>query len=178
MGQYFTPTFLDGAGRIVAALDPDDYGAGLKLYGHTRHDAALMRAVEALLSLDGGVRLVWAGDYAEQEAGQEANLYFLADQTHFVRLSGLVLEDVAPTATLPDHFVAGGGAGFICNADKRRFIDTAALPVDDWGVRRNPLPPLTAEGGGLTGPWARDRLFHTATHPGHGWTAEPTTALV
>lgn len=176
MGQYFTPTFLDAGGRIVAALNPDDYGSGLKLYGHTRHDAALMRAVEALLRLDGNIRLVWAGDYADDERGQDANLYFLAQPKHFMRFSGLVVEDVAPTATLPDHFVAGGG--YICNADKRAFIDTAALPVDDWAVRRNPLPHLTAEGGGLTGPWARDRLFHTATHPGHGWTAEPAAALV
>lgn len=176
MGQYFTPTFLDAAGRIVAALNPDDYGSGLKLYGHTRHDAALMRAVEALLRLDGNIRLVWAGDYADDERGQDANLYFLAQPKHFVRFSGLVVEDVAPTATLPDHFVAGGG--YICNADKRAFVDTAALPLDDWAVRRNPLPHLTAEGGGQPGPWARDRLFHTATHPGHGWTAEPAAARV
>jgi hypothetical protein len=178
MGQYFTPTFLDSADRIVAALNPDDYGSGLKLYGHTRHDAALMRAVEALLRLDGNIRLVWAGDYADDERDQDANLYFLAQPTHFVRFSGLVVDDVAPTATLPDHCTAGGGAGFLCNADKRRYIDTAALPLDDCGVRRNPLPHLTAEGGGRPGPWARDRLFHTATHPGPGWTAEPTTAPV
>lgn len=178
MGQYFTPILLNGAGRIVAALSPDDYGCGLKLYGHTRHDAGLMRAVEALLSLDGNLRLVWAGDYAEDEAGRDANLYFLAEPEHFVRFAGLVVEDVTPTATLPAHIVAGGEAGFICNADKRRFIDTGQLPVDEWAVRRNPLPHLTAEGGGLIGPWARDRLFHTASHPGPGWTAEPTVALV
>ena len=138
MGQYFTPTFLDAAGRIVAALNPDDYGSGLKIYGHTRHDAPLMRAVEALLRLDGNIRLVWAGDYADEERGRNANLYFLAEPKHFVRFAGLVLDDVAPTATLPDHFTAGGGVGFICNADKRAFLDIAALPLDDWAVRRNP----------------------------------------
>ena len=178
MGQYFTPTFLDAAGRIAAALNPDDYGSGLKLYGHTRHDAPLMRAVEALLRLDGNIRLVWAGDYAEEERDRNANLYFLAEPKHFVRFAGLVLDDVTPTATLPDHFVAGSGHGFICNADKRAFIDIAALPLDDWAVRRNPLPHLTAEGGGRRGPWARDRLFHTPIHPGAGWTPQPAAALV
>ena len=178
MGQYFTPTFLDAAGRIAAALNPDDYGSGLKLYGHTRHDAPLMRAVEALLRLDGNIRLVWAGDYADEERGRNANLYFLAEPKHFVRFAGLVLDDVAPTATLPDHFTAGGGVGFICNADKRAFLDIAALPLDDWAVRRNPLPQLTAEGGGRSGPWARDRLFHTTSHPGAGWTPQSAAALV
>ena len=62
MGQYFIPTFLDAHGRIVRALNPSDYGSGDKIAGHSRADTRLMWAVEALLALDGGFRLVWAGE--------------------------------------------------------------------------------------------------------------------
>ena len=105
MGQYFSPTFLDTTGRIIAALAPSDYGSGLKLSGHGRADTPLMWAVEAMLSLDGGLRLGWAGDYAPEETGADANLYFLAEERHFVRFHGLVLDDVEPTTALPTGFV-------------------------------------------------------------------------
>lgn len=169
MGQYFNPTFLDSRGDIVAALNPDDYGSGLKLFGHGRADTPLMWAVEAMLSLDGGLRLVWAGDYAAEEPGADANLYFLAQDHHFVRFRGLVAGDVTPTTDLPRGFVTDDTAGYICNADRREYIDKAELPVDDWALRRSPLALLTAETGDHTGAWARDRLFLTHRHPGAAW---------
>ena len=79
MGQYFIPTFLDAHGRIVRALNPSDYGSGDKIAGHSRADTPLMCAVEALLALDGGFRVVWAGEYADDEADQTANLYWLSE---------------------------------------------------------------------------------------------------
>ena len=174
MGQYFTPTFLDSSGRIVAAFNPDDYGSGLKLFGHSRADTPLMWAVEAMLSLDGGMKVVWAGDYAAEEPCG-TNLYFLAADPQFVRFAGLILDDVEPTTALPPRFITSDNSGYFCNADKREFIDKADLPVDDWAVRRSPLPNLTAEGGpGYVGRWARDRIFVSHQEPPADWRPAPS----
>ena len=175
MGEYFTPTFLNTAGRIVCALDPGDYGSGLKLAGHTRADSPLMRAVLTLLALDGCLRLVWAGDYADPEPGHQANLYFLVEDRHFVRFAGLVAEGIAPNRPLPAT-ASSPCHGYLCNLDKHQYIDHADLRVDDTGWRRTPLPSLTVESERTTpnpqnfGAWARDRLHYQPHHPGPGWT--------
>lgn len=175
MGEYFTPTFLNTAGQIVAALDPGDYGSGLKLAGHTRTETRLMHAVLTLLALDGGLRVVWAGDYADDEPGHDANLYFLIEDRHFVRFAGLVTPDITPNKPLPQGRRIVPSAGYICNFDKRQYIDNAALPVDHSGSRRSPLPSLAVESERTTpnpqnfGAWARDRLHYQFHHPGPGW---------
>jgi hypothetical protein len=174
MGQYFIPTFLDQRGRIVRALNPSDYGSGDKLSGHSRDDARLMRAVEALLSLDGGARLVWAGEYASDEPDYTANLYWLSEPRHFVRFAELILPDpgVEPNATLP--LTPSADSGFICNADRREYIDKAALPVDDMGCRRTPLPNLTFEAErSVIGSWARELIYFSLTPPPPDWSLAP-----
>lgn len=180
MGQYFTPTFLNTAGQIVAALDPDDYGSGLKLFGHTRADNPLMLAVQVVLSLDGGLRLAWAGDYADPEPGSDANLYFLIEDRHFVRFEGLVCPDIEPNRKLPQ--TKAGRCGYLCNSDKHEYVENHTLRLDVDGYRRTPLPLLTAEYGtpelgsstGNFGTWARDRIYYSETSPGLGWTPAPT----
>ena len=180
MGQYFTPTFLNTAGQIVAALNPEEYGSGLKLFGHTRADNRLMFAVQTVLSLDGGLRLAWAGDYAEPEPGQDANLYFLIEDRHFVRFEGLVCPDVEPNRELPQ--TKAGIFGYLCNSDKHEYIENLTLQLDVDGCRRTPLPLLTAEYGtpefGAStrdlGSWARDRIYYTETSPGLDWTPAPS----
>lgn len=176
MGEYFTPTFLNTAGHIVCALDPADYGSGLKLAGHTRADAPLMSAVLTLLALDGGLRLVWAGDCADPDPGHQAALYFLVEDRHFVRFDGLVAEGVAPNTPLGQAAAATAG-GYLCNLDKREYLAHTDLRADHTGWRRTPLPSLTAESERTTpnsqnfGAWARDRLHYRLSHPGPGWTA-------
>ncbi|GAB4955588.1 hypothetical protein [Mycobacterium avium] len=175
MGQYFIPVFLNDAGAIVHALDPSDYGAGNKISGHTRADTALLRAVLTLLNLDGALRLVWAGDYAQPRPGHDANLYFLTEPAHFRRIATLVCCDVERNAALPQSPPACA-AGYVCNLDKRQYLDNSTLPVDDSGWRRTPLPLLTADGGPLPNDsyrplWAGDRLHYSRRHPGSHWTA-------
>jgi len=102
MGQYFTPVFLNTDDAIVAALNPGDYGSGDKLFGHTRADTRLIYAVQTVLALDGGLRLVWAGDYAPEEPGRSANLYFLTEDRHFLRFAGLVNDELTPNTALPN----------------------------------------------------------------------------
>lgn len=181
MAQYFTPTFLNAAGQIVAALDPEDYGSGLKLMGHTRADAPLMSAVAAILSLDGALRVAWAGDYADNEPGRGTNLYFLIEDRHFVRFEGLVFPGVEPNRKTPRPSAV---CDYICNLDKQQYIHIPSLGIDFDGWRRTPLPLLTAEYGApqpdappnSVGTWARDRICYTQTPPSPGWTPAPPTA--
>ena len=102
MGQYFNPVIVDPTGRPLAALNPATYGAGPKLSTHTRADSPLMTAVEILLTLDGGARLVWAGDYEDPDDDQDA-LYWLVEPQHFVCFAGLIDPDepVTPNAEAP-----------------------------------------------------------------------------
>jgi hypothetical protein len=175
MGQYFLPVFLNTAGTIVHALEPADYGSDAKLAGHTRADTALMYAVLMLLDLDGGFRLMWAGDYADPQPGCEANLYFQTEPRHFLRFDGLVAADVEPNVAMPASDTSEL-FGYVCNPDKRQYIDNLTLPIDDTGWRRTPLPLLTADGGpacrNVRRPtWAHDRLYYSHRHPGPGWDA-------
>lgn len=173
MGQYFTPVFLNDASAIVHALEPSDYGAGTKVSGHTRADTALMQAVLTLLNLDGALRLVWAGDYAEPHPGHDVNLYFQAELGHFRRIDSLVCCDVEPNIALPQSLTTAE-VGYVCNLDKHQYLDNSTLPVDDSGCRRTPLPLLTTDGGPMLhdryGPrWTGDRLHYSLRHPGPRW---------
>ena len=181
MGQYFTPVFLNTDDAIVAALNPSDYGSGDKLFGHTRADTRLIYAVQTVLALDGGLRLVWAGDYAPEEPGRSANLYFLTEDRHFLRFAGLVNDELTPNTALPNG-KKPGTFGYLCNIDKHEYVENLTLPIDDTGWRRTPLPTLTAEGGQTRSPphdlgsWARDRIFYAESHPGASWTARSQRA--
>jgi hypothetical protein len=177
VGQYFTPVILDTQDRITRAVAPRDYGSGDKLAGHTRADAPFMTAVETMLALDGGARLVWAGDEHDSHPHQPS-LYHLVEPQHFVRFAGLVdLEEaITPNAERP-IIVTTASHPYICNADKGEYIDKHRLLIDDYGNRRTPLPALTAESGWasnrLVGSWARDRIYLSVNHPGDGWTQVP-----
>jgi hypothetical protein len=92
-----------------------------------------------------------------------------------VRFAGLIDPDepVTPNAEPP----APTAHRYLCNADKRQYLDKDHLGVDDYGFRRSPLPWLTAEGATATRgrhtTWARDRIYLTSTHPGPTWTEVP-----
>lgn len=179
MGQYFRPVLIDHNNRPVIALHPYDYAAGDKLLGHTRADTALLRAVETLLLLDGGGRLVWAGDHDEPTDGS-LGLYWAVQPHHFVRLPGLA----EPPHNTDNHHLTNGTTTdwplpqptgrWILNPTRREYIDKHRTYTDTTGVRRNPLPQLTAEGGpatGRIGSWARHRIHLTNTAPPIGWTS-------
>ena len=176
MGQYFTPVFLNSTGTIMYALNPNDYGSDDKHFGHSRADTRLLYAVQSLLSLDGSLRLVWAGEYAEPEPGGDANLYYLTEQWHFMRIAGLLHPDCREPVTMacPDP-ERRNVFGYTLNHDKHAFVDHMFLPVDHTGWRRCPLPRLTAEAGADAqrrgqGSWARDRLSYTHQRPAADWT--------
>ena len=100
---------------------------------------------------------------------------------HFVFFAGLIDPDepVTPNAEAPAALPAHR---YICNPDKRQYLDKDHFGVDDYGIRRSPLPWLTAEGGLATQrrhtTWARDRIYLAAQHPGPGWTEVPALLWV
>jgi hypothetical protein len=144
MGQYFTPVLLDSQDRITRAVEPGDYGSADKLAGHTRADTPFMTAVETLLALDGGARLVWAGDEHDPPPGQ-SSLYFLVEPRHFVRFAGLVVDGesgIAPNAERPAIITAlsrfprtpalTGAANHLDRTENNTMTTSHALATDPW----------------------------------------------
>jgi hypothetical protein len=174
MGEYYIATLLDRASRITRAVHPADYGISERLGAQTREGTPFLVAVEILLGLDGGARLVWAGDYAAREPGHDTNLYWAIQPHQFVRFEGLIDPDADITANTPRPTVPLGAHIYVCNADRHEYFDKRSLPMDDYEQPRNMLPALTAHGHGRPGRWARNRIYLTETHPGDTWTKVPS----
>jgi hypothetical protein len=140
MGQYFIAALLDTTGRITRAVHPVHYGSLHKLGGHSRAATPFLAAVETLLSLDSGSRLVWAGDEADPEPGQDANLYWLAEPHQFVRFADLIDpdSDVEPNATRP---AVTAGRRYVCNTDRSEYFDKTVLPRGPTVNRETCCPP-------------------------------------
>jgi hypothetical protein len=152
MGQYYRAIILaeraEGEKEYIRGwFDSFAYGNGCKLMEHSYVGNKFVTAVEEVLR-NGGTfyktRVVWAGDYADDEPNQEEaqNLYILA------------IEDTCFNAPSP------------YNQDGIRFVrqantDMTAYPyivnhttkeyVNKTGRRIHPLPILTSEGNGRGG---------------------------
>ena len=85
MGQYYLAIILgektDNKEIIRLFLDAHCYDNGAKLGEHSYVGNKFVSAIEYLLSPKGMFyksRIVWAGDYADEEPGQTTNLYDMA----------------------------------------------------------------------------------------------------
>jgi hypothetical protein len=174
MGEYYIATLLDAAGRITRAVHPADYGISEQLGAQTREGTPFLVAVETLLALDGGSRLVWAGDDAANEPGQDTKLYWAIQPHQFVRFEGLIDPEAGIEANTPCPPVQLGVHTYVCNAERREYFDKLTLPIDDYEQPRNMLPALTAHGYGRPGRWTRGRIYITDTHPADTWTKVPS----
>ena len=148
MGQYYYAVILNASGNIVAWMEASSYGEGAKLMEHAYLDSCFVNAFETLLSPGGAYyksRVVWAGDYADKENGQEKNLHELCDDAKLIR------PDVESAAKYR----------FIVNHTKKQYVDKSRLNS------LHPLPLLVAEGNGrgggdiydappIVGSWSRD----------------------
>lgn len=174
MGQYYRPIILINPDKlsIVEALERHvrgednkmvgflyswDYGNGNKLMEHSYIGNHFVMAVESLFTPEGQFykdRLVWAGDYADEEEEEGLNLYLLACEHE-----SLKQEPKVPRST----------PRFIINHTKRQYVDKRKVPSYSDGYRIHPLPLLTCEGNGrgggdyrgdseLVGTWARDSI--------------------
>ena len=173
MGQYFKPIILgekpkDGENETVKAwMYSHSYDNGLKLMEHSYQGNNFVSTFEKELTRRGNhykSRVVWAGDYAEEEPGlkiieegkeHDANLYSLCNDEN----------EIKPKVAKTDEYP------FIVNHTKKQFVDKNKVPeIQDWeGVKIHPLPLLTSEGNGqgggdfrgedenqIIGSWARD----------------------
>jgi len=88
MGQYYKFIILNDTKKnnkevIIFHMNPHDYMCGIKLMEHSYVDINFLNTVEFVLSKEGDFyksRIVWAGDYADEEDGSDENLYHIAEK--------------------------------------------------------------------------------------------------
>lgn len=147
MGQYYHPIYLSADGTVLAWMLAHRYQNGLKLMEHSYMKNNFVCTFE--FGLTPGqrfhkTRVVWAGDYADPEPGQEGNLYQQCNKD----------KEVIPAEQDTTNFL------YLVNHTTRQFVDKLKVP------QLHPLPLLTCEGNGrgggdyqgdspLIGCWAR-----------------------
>jgi hypothetical protein len=122
-------------------------------------------------------RIVWAGDYADEERNQYTNLYGMLhqDENKFPRIQGCRASH--STNEYP----------FVVNHTRKLWVDMRTAPKDERGWQLHPLPILTCEGNGRgggdyrgdykhVGTWARHVISLEAAAP-DGYTELPFTAV-
>ena len=151
MGQYYKPMSIDKMEHVYS----HDYGNGLKLMEHSYIGNNFVNTVESLLAPGGEWyknRLVWAGDYADEEENGD-NLW----------------TQVGDDPIEPDDMDQVESGRYIVNHTKREYVDKDYAPKDSEGWMVHPLPLLTCEGNGrgggdyrlhndAVGYWARDEI--------------------
>ncbi|SLH40537.1 Uncharacterised protein [Mycobacteroides abscessus subsp. massiliense] len=178
MGQYYAPVIINQRSNpeVQQWFYSHIYGQGLKLMEHSYVNNSFVRAVETyLLAHPEGLRIVWAGDYADAEPEGESNLYertygpngddhnwstsVVYQQGLQPLYPGFEMDDkVAGSQFVIDTPLANSDdVRFLINHDRKIYIDTANAPLaypdePEWGeYRLNPLPLLSAEGCGRGG---------------------------
>jgi hypothetical protein len=175
MGQYYKPVSLDkkeymythdfktrfkrGDGKVMYL------GQGLKLMEHSYINNPVMNAVENMI-IPGGdwyrTRLVWAGDYADQETGYEKG-----PDGREINLWD-IMEDEG-TKIRPSTKRVNKKYHFLTNHTKKLVVDLNRIKEDQDGYRIHPLSILVCEGNGRgggdfvgedsrIGTWARDMI--------------------
>lgn len=165
MGQYYNPTNISKKQWVYS----HDYFNGLKLMEHSWIENGFVAVVESLIQVGGawhGDRIVWAGDYADNEKRRKNNLYTIIG--------------VDKNKIKPDAVKRNPNLIYLVNLDKNEFVDMTKVPVSDvyegFEYRIHPLPVLTCEGNGrgggdyrgespLIGKWARDRVVIQMERP-------------
>ena len=167
MGQYYQPTVIDKKGKVLGWVYSHDYGNGLKLMEHSWLTNSFVNAVITLFMPGGKFnkqRLVWAGDYANNQKGFKEN--------EFNRCTDAKqLKPDVPKQSEVNKFP------FLVNHSKQVFVKVNKLiKKDSWEI--HPLPLLTCDGNGqgggdyfgkdpngLVGSWARDVISVEAKKP-------------
>jgi len=161
MGQYYKPISIEKKQYVYS----HDYGNGLKLMEHSWLSNGFVGVVEDLIAEGGawnGDRIVWAGDYADDEKNRKSNLFSLTEAEKC---------RIRPDETENKY-------RYVINLDTKEYVDKTKIPVSDvyteddgkeWPYVIHPLPILTCEGNGrgggdlhkespLVGKWARNRV--------------------
>lgn len=163
MGQYYKPISIEKRQYVYS----HDYNNGLKLMEHSWIENKFVGVVEDLIAEGGdwhGDKIVWAGDYADEEKNRKSNLFSLTEADKC---------KIQPPVTENKY-------RYVLNMDTKEYVDKTKVPVTEiWGgfeYRIHPLPLLTCEGNGrgggdyhqghpLVGTWARNRVAVSNTVP-------------
>ena len=155
MGQYYKPTLKPKGGRVWKCFNPWDFNNGGKLMEHSYIGNAVTNYVKNLI-LRTPMRLVWAGDYADDEKGKDRNLYCLFEAKE------------PKDKSVPQESIES--MRYLVNHKKKLYVDYSKVEKDEYGYRIDPMPLLCAEGNGrgggdyqgsamnLIGSWARDLI--------------------
>ena len=152
MGQYYKPISIDKMNFVNSW----DYENGLKLMEHSYIGNNFINTVESLLASNGEWyknRIVWAGDYADEEGDGTDNLYTQVDEN----------------SIKPEDMKKKESGKYIVNHTKKEYVDKDYLPIHPEGWQVHPLPWLTCEGNGrgggdytrnnrYIGSWARNQI--------------------
>ena len=186
MGQYYKACILENSqkldlseqlertalgtmedAKLLAYLSPWSFDNGSKLMEHSWLTNNFVKAVEVSLAPTGKFfmeRIVWSGDYADEEESGE-NLYCIAADNEDLE----VMPDIASTPEFR----------YVINHTKKSYVDKELVPIShtwidpdtkkEYPYKAHPLPLLTCEGCGrgggdfkgedpnnLVGSWARD----------------------
>ena len=177
MGQYYNPctirkvnTKTGVQARPIKWMYSWEYDNGLKLMEHSWLKNTFVNTFAKNLLSEKPKRVVWAGDYADPEyekPNDEPNLYdFCTDNIKFSPAE-ITVEDM-------NQFL--DKKPYLCNYDKKQYVDMTKLPKDNDGWCIHPLPLLTAEGNGrgggdyhseniYVGTWARDKIAFRTKPP-------------
>ena len=134
MGQYYKVIILaEKSGKkefIRFSLNPSNYNNGVKLMEHSYIDNNFVSVVEDIISSNGMFyksRIVWAGDYADNEPDSDKNLNKMARAESF----------------FPN--VSENKYTYILNHTKKQYVNKKKFDT------YHPLPLLLAEGNGRGG---------------------------
>ena len=171
MGQYYTPIILDKENKSlpIKAWHAHHYGNGLKLMEHSWIDDNFVAIAEHEL-LNNPQRLVWAGDYADEEPNGK-NLSTMVDDHPSLYDDNALKFDIKILHN-----------AYVVNHDKKQFYKRPRRTYKKiWRI--NPLPLLTSEGNGrgggdyfgeaceeMVGTWARDTIELTKERPTKDYT--------
>jgi hypothetical protein len=184
MGQYYRPIFLKGkkSNKPEFTFNAFAYDNGQKLMEHSYIGNYLCLAVMYNL-LNNAKRLVWAGDYADGEGGEDKpNLYSLSyEQKGCKTECKEISPDTLPTYNeLQEMF---SKPVLVINHTKKVYFEMQ--PASNKLVI-NPIPLLTVEGNGrgggdyfgtndgMVGTWARNEIeISSETPEGYSQINEP-----
>jgi hypothetical protein len=165
MGQYYKIIFLSNENIILAFYDIE-IPWGLKLLEHAYIKNPLLTKIEFLLSPYGKFyksKMVWAGDYAENEKNTKNNLYSLAEHCNYTEAEQKELHEQINN-NLQNYILQKKDFKYIVNHSKKEYVNMHVISDGEF----HPLPLLVAEGNGkgggdyygknseFVGIWARD----------------------
>lgn len=173
MGQYYKPIFLNDKNEPQVTACSWDFNNGAKLMEHSYVRNRFMHFAEMGLFYNKR-KLVWAGDYADEEEGKEEgmNLYVIANEMIEKGIIKNIDSADVPELEVCENALAGT---FVINHTKKVYYKRPDYVEGEWVI--NPLSLLTCEGNGRgggdyegtemesIGTWARDLIEISDTVP-------------